>query len=88
MVKNIKTPNNLISYNSKNLKGKICPPPDKSISHRALLISSLAIGISKIQNLLESDDILNTVKALRLLGVKIEKNIDGHWIINGVGLNG
>ena len=88
MVKNIKTPDNLISYNSKNLKGKICPPPDKSISHRALLISSLAIGISKIQNLLESADILNTVKVLRLLGVRIEKNMDGHWIINGVGLNG
>ena len=88
MVKNIKIPDNLISYNSKNLKGKICPPPDKSISHRALLISSLAIGISKIQNLLESDDILNTIKALRSLGVKIDKNIDGYWIINGVGLNG
>ncbi len=47
---------------------------DKSISHRALLISSQAYGISKLRGLLESEDILNTIAALRKLGVKIIKH--------------
>ena len=47
--------NSLISYKTKNLKGSIVPPADKSISHRALLFSSLAIGKSKISNLLKSE---------------------------------
>ena len=46
---------------------------DKSISHRALLISSQAYGVSKIKGILESGDILNTINALKKLGVKIVK---------------
>ena len=48
-------------------------PSDKSISIRALIISSLCLGNSKIFNLLESEDVLNTVKSLKKLGVKIKK---------------
>jgi len=60
---------------------------DKSISHRALLIASQSHGgISKISGLLESEDILNCVKALRQLGVKIIKKKNEHWIFgNGLG---
>jgi len=47
--------------------------PDKSLSLRALLIASQCIGISSIKNLLESEDVLNCLNALKTLGVKIEK---------------
>ena len=59
---------------------------DKSISHRALLISSLAYGISKLEGLLESEDILNTIAALKKLGVKIYKYKNTYQIYgNGLG---
>ena len=48
---------------------------DKSISHRALLISSQAYGISKLKGILEAEDVLNTINALKKLGVKIVKQI-------------
>ena len=55
---------------------------DKSISHRALLISSQAYGISKLKGILEAEDVLNTINALKKLGVKIikYKNI---YYVNG-----
>ena len=70
MNKKIKTHNNLISSKAGNLKGVIVAPPDKSISHRSLLFASLSIGISSINNLLNSDDIFRMIKVLKKLGVK------------------
>ena len=46
---------------------------DKSISIRSLIFASMACGESKIQNLLESEDVLNTINCLKVLGVKIKK---------------
>ena len=46
---------------------------DKSLSIRALILASQCIGISKIRNLLESEDVLNCIKALKKLGTKIIK---------------
>ena len=69
-MKNIFT---LKSLKSKSLIGKLSVPGDKSISIRALLISSLCFGNTKITNLLESDDVLNTLKSLKNLGIKISK---------------
>ena len=69
----MKKPFTLKSTKSKSLNGIICVPSDKSISIRALIISSLCLGNSKIFNLLESDDVKNTMKSLRKLGVKIQK---------------
>ena len=46
---------------------------DKSISHRSLLLASQCIGISKIENILESEDVQNTIVCLKKLGVKIKK---------------
>ena len=63
----------LLSTKSKSLKGKLSVPGDKSISIRALLLSSICFGNSKISNLLESDDVLNTLKSLKSLGIKIIK---------------
>ncbi len=87
MIKKNIIKNNLISYKSRNLNGIIEPPADKSISHRALLFSALAVGKSKISNLLNSEDVLNMVKALRVLGVKITKK-SNTYIVNGSGLTG
>ena len=59
---------------------------DKSISHRALLISSQAYGVSKLKGLLESEDVSNTINALKKLGVKIIKYKDIYYIYgNGLG---
>ena len=59
--------------NRSLIKGIYYPPGDKSISHRVLILAGQAIGKSKIYNLLEGEDVINTFKAMRLLGVKIKK---------------
>ena len=59
---------------------------DKSLSLRALILASQCIGISKIKNLLESKDVLDCLKALRTLGVKITKHNNIH-LVYGNGLN-
>ena len=59
---------------------------DKSISHRALLISSQAYGISKLKGILRAEDIFNTINALKKLGVKIIKNKNAYHVYgNGLG---
>ncbi|MEK7238132.1 MAG: 3-phosphoshikimate 1-carboxyvinyltransferase, partial [Nitrospirota bacterium] len=55
------------------LKGEIFPPPDKSISHRAIIISSLSEGKSIIRNFLNAEDPMRTVNAFREMGIKIEE---------------
>ena len=69
----MKKPFTLKSRKSKSLNGIIFVPSDKSISIRALIISSLCLGNSKIFNLLESEDVKHTLKSLKELGVKILK---------------
>ncbi|MDP6680173.1 MAG: 3-phosphoshikimate 1-carboxyvinyltransferase [Pelagibacteraceae bacterium] len=61
-------------------------PPDKGLSLRSLLLASQCIGKSKIKNLLESDDVLICMKALKTLGVKIIKS-NNVYIVHGNGLN-
>tara|TARA_Y100000992_G_scaffold276637_1_gene220967 strand:- start:106 stop:1404 length:1299 start_codon:yes stop_codon:yes gene_type:complete len=63
-----------MSIGIKNLiKGTYYPPGDKSISHRILILASQAIGKSQITNLLEGKDVIDTLKAMRTLGAKIDK---------------
>lgn len=57
----------------KKFNKTITVDSDKSISHRALLISSQAYGVSKLNGILESEDVINTIKILKKLGVKILK---------------
>ena len=57
----------------KPLKGSVEIPGDKSISHRSLIIPSISKGKSIISNILESEDVSNTLKALKLLNIKIVK---------------
>lgn len=55
----------------KKLRGEIIPPPDKSISHRAVMFASLAQGKSIVRNFLMAEDPISTMKAMRMLGVEI-----------------
>jgi len=67
------------------LTGEIHPAPDKSISHRALMISSIAEGKTTIKNFLRSDDCLSTLKCLQALGVEIEDAGGKEIIVHGKG---
>ena len=62
------------------LKGSIKVSGDKSISHRALILSAMSNGKAKIRNLLESDDVMRTLEILKMLGVKIIKRAN-YWIV-------
>jgi len=62
------------------LHGEITPPGDKSISHRALIFSSLAAGRSELSGLLESEDTLATLKACEQLGAVVERSPDRIFI--------
>ncbi|NCN84222.1 MAG: 3-phosphoshikimate 1-carboxyvinyltransferase [Sphingomonadales bacterium] len=69
------------------LAGTISVPGDKSISHRALILSALAVGKSRISGLLEGEDVLATADALRAMGARIDKT-DDVWTVHGVGVGG
>jgi 3-phosphoshikimate 1-carboxyvinyltransferase len=69
------------------LAGTVTVPGDKSISHRALMLSALAVGESKIAGLLEGEDVLATAAALRAMGATIEKR-GSTWHVHGVGVGG
>lgn len=73
---------------SAPLKGRIAIPGDKSISHRALMLSALAVGTSRVTGLLEGHDVLATAAAMRGMGATIERREDGEWMIDGVGVGG
>ena len=62
------------------INGTYLPPGDKSISHRILILSGQAIGKSEICNLLEAEDVINTLKAMRLMGVRIKKVFNKYHI--------
>ena len=70
------------------LKGRIAIPGDKSISHRSLMLSALAVGESRVTGLLEGHDVLATAAAMRAMGATIERRADGEWRIHGVGVGG
>ncbi|MET1754582.1 3-phosphoshikimate 1-carboxyvinyltransferase [Novosphingobium sp. RD2P27] len=68
------------------LKGRLRVPGDKSISHRAIMLSALAVGESRISGLLEGEDVLATAAAMRSMGAHVERQRDGTWVVNGVGV--
>lgn len=71
----------------EKLKGEIRLPGDKSISHRAVMIGSLAQGEVVIEGFLKSDDTMRTVDCMRRMGIDIEEK-EGKLIIRGKGLRG
>jgi 3-phosphoshikimate 1-carboxyvinyltransferase len=70
------------------LAGRARVPGDKSISIRALILGALAVGETRVSGMLEGEDVLNTAKALRALGARIERTGEGKWSIHGVGVGG
>ena len=70
------------------LKGSVTVPGDKSISHRSLMLAGLAVGESRIEGLLEGEDVLATAAAMRAMGASIERGDDGIWRVWGVGVGG
>lgn len=77
-----------ISSKSPPLRGAVTVPGDKSISHRAIMFSALAVGESRIEGLLEGEDVLATAAAMRAMGADIVRDEDGVWRVNGVGVGG
>ncbi|WP_298021342.1 3-phosphoshikimate 1-carboxyvinyltransferase [uncultured Parasphingopyxis sp.] len=72
----------------KPLSGRARVPGDKSISHRALILSALAVGESRIEGLLESEDVIATVAALWAMGAQIDRVDETVWTVKGVGVGG
>jgi len=70
------------------LRGTARVPGDKSISHRALMLAALAVGESRIDGLLEGEDVLATAAAMRAMGAEIARGDDGGWTVAGVGVGG
>ncbi len=70
------------------LTGRIRVPGDKSISHRSIMLGSLAEGVTEVSGFLEGEDNLATLEAFRSMGVKIDGPHDGKVSIHGVGLQG
>ncbi|MBK3331458.1 3-phosphoshikimate 1-carboxyvinyltransferase [Persephonella atlantica] len=71
----------------KRIVGELRVPSDKSISHRSVILTSMADGISTVKNFLKAGDTLTTVNVYRKLGIKIEEN-GGVIKVHGKGLKG
>ncbi len=70
------------------LRGEVIPPGDKSISHRALILNSVAGGKARVDNFSPGADCLATVACLRQLGVEIVEESPGSLTVSGVGKEG
>lgn len=70
------------------LKGEFRVPGDKSISHRCIMLGSLAEGTTTVEGFLEGEDALATLEAFRAMGVDIEQPRAGELVLHGVGLHG
>lgn len=70
------------------LNGTFRVPGDKSISHRSIMLGSLAEGVTEVEGFLEGEDALATLQAFRDMGVRIDGPVQGRVTIHGVGLHG
>ena len=77
---------NLKLLKSKNLSGQVIIPGDKSISHRSIILSSIANGTSEISGFLRGDDCLATLNAFKKMGVKIEDEDKKIYVQSGAGI--
>jgi len=71
-----------------SLTGRLRVPGDKSISHRSIMLGSLAEGVTEVEGFLEGEDALATIQAFRDMGVVIEGPHLGRVTVHGVGLQG
>ena len=70
------------------LTGRLRVAGDKSISHRSVMLGSLADGVTRVTGLLEGEDVLCTLAAFRAMGVQASGPEQGRLTIQGVGLHG
>ncbi len=79
----------LLARPGKGLKGELTVPGDKSISHRAVMLGSIASGVTEVTGFLEGEDNLSTIGAFRAMGIEIEyKKDSGIVVVNGKGMRG
>jgi 3-phosphoshikimate 1-carboxyvinyltransferase len=76
------------AHPARRVFGTMSVPGDKSISHRALMLSGIAEGLSEVSGFLASEDCLATLSAMRALGVRIEQPTATRVVIHGAGLHG
>ncbi len=82
---------NKVLYRSKpvkELKGECRCPGDKSVSHRSIMMGSVAKGITRVRGFLEGEDNLATLKAFQRMGIEIVIEKTGDIIVHGKGLYG
>ncbi|MGB6353596.1 MAG: 3-phosphoshikimate 1-carboxyvinyltransferase [Steroidobacteraceae bacterium] len=77
-----------VAQPASSVTGAVAVPGDKSISHRALMLSGIADGTSEVSGFLASEDCLASLAAMRALGVPIEQPAPTQVVIRGVGLRG
>jgi 3-phosphoshikimate 1-carboxyvinyltransferase len=70
------------------LRGVAEVPGDKSISHRSLILGALSVGETRIEGLLEGQDVLDTGKAMQAFGAEVTQHGPGEWSVHGVGVGG
>lgn len=71
-----------------SMRGEIRVPGDKSMSHRSIMLGSLAEGVTHVTGFLNAEDALATLQAFRAMGVEIEGPVKGEVTIHGVGKHG
>ncbi len=80
-------PQSVIVHPREDLSGTVDVPGDKSISHRVAMMAALASGTTKISNFLQSEDCVNTLRAMEALGARSFFSEDGELSIQGTGGN-
>ncbi len=78
----------LTAHPAGPLTGRADVPGDKSVSHRALILGALAVGETRIEGLLEGQDVLDTAAAMRAFGAEATRHGPGAWSVHGVGTGG
>lgn len=78
----------MISTACGPLTGEANVPGDKSISHRALILGALSVGETRIEGLLEGEDVLDTARAMRAFGAEVIQHGGRRWSVFGVGVGG
>lgn len=78
----------LTAHPAGGLSGSAAVPGDKSVSHRALILGALSVGETSITGLLEGEDVLGTAAAMRAFGARVDRDGDGTWTVQGVGVGG
>ena len=72
---------------TRGLKGEVTIPGDKSISHRSIMLGSIALGTTEITHFLDGADCLSTIDCFRKMGVEIERK-PSSILVHGKGLRG